>query len=147
MRITTRRREGENFSAKKARDLEPEVRSAGGRARVADGEAWGDLWREHQDQYFREHGPTARVAPTATYAQEPIGPLRMGRTGSEIVERAETIRQANQVAVRNPDQVLATLTRNNATFTERYLDGTWPSSWARREETRRARLLKFAPPS
>ena len=54
--ITTRRIEGEQFAAKKARDLDPEVRRAGGRALVADGEAWGALWREHQNRYFREHG-------------------------------------------------------------------------------------------
>ena len=46
----------------------------------------------------------------------------MRRAGSEIVARAETIRQANQEAARDPAQVLATLTRNNATFTERELD-------------------------
>ena len=120
--ITTRRLEGEQFNAKKARDLDPEVRQAGGRARVADGAAWGELWREHQDAYFREHGLAARVDATATHAQEHIGPVRMRRAGSEIVERAETIRQANQEAARDPAQVLAALTRNNATFTERDLD-------------------------
>ena len=120
--ITTRRLEGEEFSAKKARDLDPEVRSAGGRARVADGAAWGALWGEHQDQYFREYGLDARVDAAATHAQEHIGPVRMRRTGAEIVERAETIREANQEAARDPAQVLAALTRNNATFTERELD-------------------------
>jgi Ti-type conjugative transfer relaxase TraA len=120
--ITTRRLEGETFSAKKARDLDPEVRSAGGRARVADGTAWGEFWRDHQDQYFREHGLAARVDPSATHAQEHIGPVRMRRTGAEIVERAEIIRQANQEAARDPVQVLAALTRNNATFTARDLE-------------------------
>jgi Ti-type conjugative transfer relaxase TraA len=120
--ITTRRIEGDVFAVKKARDLDPEVRLAGGRARVADGAAWGELWREHQDQYFREHGFEVRVDPRATHAQEHIGPVRMRRTGAEIVERAETIRRANQEAARDPVQVLAALTRNNATFTERELD-------------------------
>jgi Ti-type conjugative transfer relaxase TraA len=120
--ITTRRLDGETFNAKKARDLDPEVRLAGGRARVADGAAWGELWREHQDQYFREHGIDARVDARATHAQEHIGPVRMRVTGAEIVERAEIIRQANQAAARDPDQVLATLTRNNATFTAHDLD-------------------------
>jgi Ti-type conjugative transfer relaxase TraA len=120
--ITTRRLDGEQFSAKKARDLDPEVRLAGGRARVADGAAWGELWREHQEQYFREHGIEARVDALATHAQEHIGPVRMRVTGAEIVERAEIIRQANQAAARDPDQVLATLTRNNATFAAHDLD-------------------------
>jgi Ti-type conjugative transfer relaxase TraA len=120
--ITTRRLDRDGLNAKKARDLDPEVRQAGGRARVADGAAWGELWRDHQDQYFREHGLEARVDRIATLSQEHIGPVRMRRTGAEIVERAETIRQANQEAARDPEKVLAALTRNNATFTERDLD-------------------------
>jgi Ti-type conjugative transfer relaxase TraA len=120
--ITTRRLERDGFNAKKARDLEPDVRSAGGRARVADGAVWGELWRDHQDQYFREHGLEVRVDRCASFSQEHIGPVRMRRTGAEIVQRAETIRQANQEAARDPEQVLAALTRNNATFTERDLD-------------------------
>jgi Ti-type conjugative transfer relaxase TraA len=120
--ITTRRLEGEGFSAKKARDLDPEVRRAGGRAVVADGEAWGELWRDHQNRYFAEHGIDARVDPAATHAQQHIGPVRMRKADSAAGERAETLRQANQAAARDPDQVLATLTRNNATFSERDLD-------------------------
>jgi Ti-type conjugative transfer relaxase TraA len=120
--ITTRRIEGTGFAAKKARDLDPEVRRAGGRAVVADGEAWGELWRDHQNRYFVEHGLGIRVDPAATHAQQHIGPVRMRRTGSEIVERAETIRQANEAAARDPEQVLATLTRHNATFSGRDLD-------------------------
>jgi Ti-type conjugative transfer relaxase TraA len=62
------------------------------------------------------------VDPAATHAQEHIGPVRMRKAGAAIVERAETVRQANEAAARDPDQVLATLTRHNATFTERDLD-------------------------
>jgi hypothetical protein len=63
------------------------------------------------------------VDPTATYAAEHIGPVRMRRARSEIVERAERLRQANEMAARDPEQVLATLTRHNAaTFSERDLD-------------------------
>jgi Ti-type conjugative transfer relaxase TraA len=120
--ITTRRIEGTQFAAKKARDLDPEVRHAGGRAVVADGEVWGELWRDHQNRYFVEHGLGIRVDPAATHAQAHIGPVRMRKAGAEIVARAETIRQANEAAARDPAQVLATLTRHNATFSERDLD-------------------------
>ena len=89
---------------------------------VADGEVWGELWRDHQNRYFVEHGLGIRVDPTATHAQQHIGPVRMRKAGSEIVERAETMRQANEAAARDPEQVLATLTRHNATFSERDLD-------------------------
>jgi Ti-type conjugative transfer relaxase TraA len=120
--ITTRRIDGERFSAKKARDLDPEVRRAGGRAVVGEAEAWGALWRDHQNRFFRAHGLDLQVDPTATHAAEHIGPVRMRRAGTDILQRAEAIRQANGDSARDPDQVLATLTRNNATFTERDLD-------------------------
>jgi Ti-type conjugative transfer relaxase TraA len=120
--ITTRRLEGEGFSAKKARDLDPEVRHAGGRAIVADGELWGEVWRDHQNRYFREHGLELTVDPIAAHPGPHIGPVRMRRAGSEIVERAEEIRRANEIAAHDPDQVLATLTRHNATFTARELE-------------------------
>ena len=133
--VTTRRLDRDGLNARKARDLDPEVRSAGGRARVADSAAWGELWREHQDTYFREHGVEARVDPVATHAQEHVGPVRMRRVGAEVVERAEAVREANREAARDPAQVLAALTRNNATFTDRELtrfltkrlgvDGRW----------------------
>jgi Ti-type conjugative transfer relaxase TraA len=120
--ITTRRLDGNGFSAKKARDLDPEVRHAGGRAIVADGELWGEVWRDHQNRYFREHGLELTVDPVATHPGPHIGPVRMRRDGSEIVARAEEIRQANEIAAHDPDQVLQTLTRHNATFTARELD-------------------------
>jgi len=120
--ITTRRINGEEFSAKKARDLDPEVRRSGGRAVVADGEAWGALWRDHQNRHFQEQGLDIRVDPTATHVGRHIGPVRMRKADTGIAERADLLRQANEAAARDPDQVLATLTRHTATFSERDLD-------------------------
>ena len=120
--ITTRRIEGDRFAAKKARDLDPAMRSASGKSFVADGEAWGELWRAHQDRYFREHGLDFRVDATAAYTGEHIGPVRMRRVDSAAAARAEALRRANEDAARDPAQVLAALTRNNATFSERELD-------------------------
>jgi Ti-type conjugative transfer relaxase TraA len=120
--IATRRIEGDRFAAKKARDLDPEVRQAGSRAVVSEGEAWGELWRAHQDRYFQEHGLDVRVDATAAYPGAHIGPVRMRKADSPAVARAEVLRQANEAAARDPEQVLAALTHNNATFTERDLD-------------------------
>ena len=120
--ITTRRVEGDQFAAKKARDLDPEVRKAGARTLVTDAEAWGETWRAHQDRYFQEHGIELRVDATAAHPGEHIGPVRMRKVDSPAVERAEALRAANEEAARDPVQVLAALTRNNATFTERELD-------------------------
>ena len=46
----------------------------------------------------------------------------MRKVDSPAVARAEALRAVNEEAARDPAQVLATLTRNNATFTERELD-------------------------
>jgi Ti-type conjugative transfer relaxase TraA len=120
--ITTRRIEGDRLAAKKARDLDPEVRQAGTRALVTEADVWGELWRAHQDRYFAEHGLELRVDTTALHPGEHIGPVRMRKVDSPAVERAEVLRQSNEAAARDPEQVLAALTRNNATFTERELD-------------------------
>ncbi|MBV8913720.1 MAG: MobA/MobL family protein, partial [Acetobacteraceae bacterium] len=120
--ITTRRIEGDHLAAKKARDLDPEVRTAGGRALVSEAEAWGELWRQHQDRYFAEHGLELRVDVTAAHPGEHIGPVRMRKVDSPAAARAEALRAANEAAARDPEQVLAALTRNNATFSERDLD-------------------------
>jgi Ti-type conjugative transfer relaxase TraA len=120
--ITTRRIEGDRLSATKARDLAPDIRQAGARSFVAEGEEWGALWRAHQDRYFLAHGINVRVDATATHAQEHIGPLRMRAATSEANERAKEIARANAEAARDPSKVLEALTRNNATFSERDLD-------------------------
>jgi Ti-type conjugative transfer relaxase TraA len=128
--ITTRRLEGEVFAAYKARDLDPQMRSGiphlyNGVVKhgfVADAEAWGELWRAHQERYFIEHGLTISVDPIAAHPGTHIGPVRMRQVGSELVERAELLRQANEEAARDPAQVLDILTRNNATFSENDID-------------------------
>ncbi len=120
--ITTRRIEGDHLAARKARDLDPEVRKAGARTLVTDAEAWGETWRAHQDRYFQEHGIGVRVDATAAHPGEHIGPVRMRKVDSPAAARAEALRTANEEAARDPAEVLAALTRNNATFTERELD-------------------------
>ncbi|MHB8284502.1 MAG: AAA family ATPase, partial [Caulobacteraceae bacterium] len=120
--ITTRRVEGDHLSSKKARDLDPEVRQLGARAAVTDGEAWGALWRDHQNRYFAEHGLDVRVDEVSAVPQQHVGPVRMRAPDSAAVERDQEIAKANALAARDPDKVLEVLTRNNATFTERELD-------------------------
>lgn len=120
--ITTRRLGEDGFAAKKARDLDPVVKRGGGRAIVAEGEAWGQLWRDHQNRYFAEQGFDIRVDATSAVPQEHIGPVRMRAADAEANRRAEDIRRANEAAARDPEKVLGVLTRNSATFSERDLD-------------------------
>jgi hypothetical protein len=101
--------EGEDFAAKKARVLDSKVRGAGGRAVVADAEAWRALWRYQQTGIPRARvGLDLRVDSTATHAGQHIGPVRKRKAESGIAERAEVLRQATGAAARDPDQVLAT---------------------------------------
>jgi Ti-type conjugative transfer relaxase TraA len=144
--ITTRRLEGERFSAKKARDLDPAVRTIGGRATVAEGEVWGELWRDHQNRYFREHGLDITVDPIAPYPSPHLGPIRMRTPRAEIIDRAEEIRRANERAAHDPDQVLRALTRNNATFTAREVDRFLGKHLADKDERHRIRAQVFAHP-
>jgi Ti-type conjugative transfer relaxase TraA len=120
--ITTRRVEGEGLAAKKARDLDPTVRMGKGRAVVSEAEAWGATWRDHQNKYFAEHGLDIRVDVTSAVPQEHIGPVRMRAPEAAANARAEEIKRANELAARDPEQVLGVLTRNNATFTKRDVD-------------------------
>ena len=120
--ITTRRLGEDGFAAKKARDLDPVIKRGGGRAIVAEGEAWGQLWRDHQNRYFAEQGLSIRVDATSAVPQEHIGPVRMRAVDAEANHRAELIRKANEQAARDPEQVLAVLTRNQASFSEYDLD-------------------------
>ena len=120
--ITTRRIGGEGFAAKKARDLEPDVRRVAGRAVVSEGEAWGEVWRDLQNRYFAEVGIDVRVDPTGAFAQAHIGPIRMRAEDAQANARADEVARANAKAARDPDQVLLVLTRNSATFTVRDLE-------------------------
>jgi Ti-type conjugative transfer relaxase TraA len=120
--ITTRRLGEEGFAAKKARDLDPVIKRGGGRAIVAEGEAWGVLWRDHQNRYFAEQGFDIRVDATSAVPQEHIGPVRMRAVDAETNIRAEQIRRANEEAARDPEKVLAVLTRNQASFSDYDLD-------------------------
>jgi Ti-type conjugative transfer relaxase TraA len=120
--ITTRRVEGDRLAARKARELEPEVRSLSGKPVVTSGELWGETWRAHQDRYFQEQGLELRVDAADAVAQPHVGPIRMRAPDAEIVAELEATKRANAAAARDPVQVLEVLTRQHATFTERDLD-------------------------
>ena len=95
--ITTRRVEGARLSAHKARDLDPVVRSLGGRSAVTDGARWGELWRVHQDAYFAAHGLEIRVDAIAAVPGRHVGPVRMRVPGSEALVRAEEVTRENRL--------------------------------------------------
>lgn len=115
--VTTRRLGPDGLSRLKARDLDPVVRKVGGRGQVVEGKAWGELWREHQDRYFREQGYDIKVDTNALVSENHVGPQRMrGPSSAAAVEELKARREANREAALNPAFVLDALTRHNATF-------------------------------
>ena len=50
--LTTRRLVGNKFSRTKARDLDPEIKFK----KVQENDAWGEKWRNTQNQYFKDKG-------------------------------------------------------------------------------------------
>ena len=73
-------------------------------------------------------GIALRVDATAAHPGEHIGPVRMRKVDSPAVERAEALRTANEAAARDPEQVLAALTRNKRDVHRAGAGtATWPS--------------------
>jgi Ti-type conjugative transfer relaxase TraA len=120
--ITTRRVGREGLAPNKARDLDPVIRSVGGRSHVVAVEPWGELWALAQNRYFREQGMRVRVDANSVLGQIHVGPHRLRVKDSSIVKQAEERRLANIEAARDPRLVLEALTRYNATFTKADLD-------------------------
>lgn len=117
--ITTRRIIGDAFDTHKARDLDPELRTLkGGQKTVTEGERWGVLWRDAQNRYFEREGLDIRVDEIGVYAQRHEGPVRMRTRPKDAEARAQTTREKNEVAARDPGRILETLTQRRATFTE-----------------------------
>lgn len=117
--ITTRRIEGSAFSTHKARDLDPEVRTMKGKAKiVTEAERWGELWRDYQNSYFERQGLELRVDATGFVGQRHEGPVRLRTVPEQSKARLDEALEANIAAARDPEKLLAKLTEHRATFTE-----------------------------
>ncbi|MCW2247862.1 Ti-type conjugative transfer relaxase TraA [Azospirillum fermentarium] len=117
--ITTRRIEGAALSSAKARDLDPEVRRLkNGKAAVTEAERWGVAWREAQNLYFERMGLDIRVDETGIVPQRHEGPVRLRTVPKAAEARAVRTAADNALAARDPAEIVATLTRRQATFTE-----------------------------
>ena len=117
--VTTRRVEGDQLAANKARDLNPAFRAGrDGRKWIPEAERMGELWAAHQDRYFREHGHNLRVDPAGNIPQIRVGLKR--RPGAPArIQANEIIQRQNREAALDPERVIAALTRTKATFSER----------------------------
>ncbi len=115
--ITTRYVTAEGLG-KKARELNGSF--AYGKTNGED--AWGEQWREHQNAAFERMGLDLRVDETGVVPQIHIGPVRLRREDSILLEDARDRVIQNWDALEEPGAVLAAMTRRQASFTEAELD-------------------------
>lgn len=120
--MTTRRfTKGGDHLGEKARDLDGEVRMGV----LMEAQRWGELWRDFQNQYFRDHGIDLRVDENGIVAQSHLGPVRLRARADAMMQSHLERMSANQNASRDPAKILDHLTERNSVFTredvERYL--------------------------
>jgi Ti-type conjugative transfer relaxase TraA len=114
--VSTRRVEAEGFG-KKARELNPEF----AKGRVSEPDRVGEKWAEFQNRFFHERGIDVVVDPTRLTPDLNAGTSRFVPK-SEIEMQREALAERNREQARDPEKVLAHLTKHEATFTERQLD-------------------------
>jgi Ti-type conjugative transfer relaxase TraA len=112
--VTTRgfSKDGENLATHKARETDPSIRNG----YIKEEQSPGDVWAQLQNAYFKEKGYDLEVESTNLVSQIHMGPVRMRRHLSEVVERADLLKQANEESVRNPDEILKKLTEKSSVF-------------------------------
>jgi hypothetical protein len=104
--VTLRRIEADHFSSHKAADLMPKVRRLPfGKPIVAEGELWGERWRDHQNSYFSGHDKGITVDPVAPVPNEHIGPVRFRAPNDSRIAANEQMRQLNAKIARDPAAV------------------------------------------
>ncbi|MFI5343903.1 MAG: AAA family ATPase [Chlamydiales bacterium] len=104
---------GEEFEDHKARDLVPVVRNGV----VISGPKWGELWRVHQNNYFREKGIDLEVDSKAVTSQIHLGPYRLRARAFGLLEENENLIQQNKEESKKPENILMSLTKNKNVFT------------------------------
>ena len=127
--MTTRRftKSGEHLGDK-ARDLDGEVRGG----ILMEALRWGKLWRDFQNQHFKDNGIDLCVDENGIVAQSHLGPVRL-RARAEAMMQSHLERiSANQNASRDPAKILEHITERSSIFTredvERYLSKHVPVS-------------------
>mgnify|MGYP003645116169 CR=1 FL=1 len=121
--LVTTRRINAGGMGEKARDMN----GLFAKGYVMDGEKWGEVWRDYQNDYFIRQGLDVRVDEISLIPTEHIGPQRL-RTEADVLainrnqERAELASEL----MANPDMILEQLTAQKSSFTvdelNRYID-------------------------
>ena len=114
--ITMRRIEGNRFSAKKARDLNPIFY---GKSQKKLFDYWHHKWRDHQEAYFKEHGIELTV--DADYLVPTRHEGRVRSSENHYLKDDNSLRQQASIeqVMSSSDVTLDYLSSRYATFTEK----------------------------
>jgi len=121
--LITTRRIGPGGMAEKARELN----GLFAKGYVMDGEKWGELWRDYQNEYFLQKGLDVRVDDISLIPMEHIGPERM-RTDADVaaIRRNRAAAELASELMTDPERILEHLTAQKSSFTvddlNRYID-------------------------
>lgn len=116
MLITMRRVEGDHFSLKKARDLNPTFY---GKSQKKLFDYWHHKWREHQEIYFKSHGIELSVDADYLVPTRHEGRVRQGENHYLKDDNALRNHASVEEVMRSPDVTLDHLSSRYATFTEK----------------------------
>ncbi|MBL4832175.1 MAG: AAA family ATPase [Aliivibrio sp.] len=121
--LITTRRINEDGMGEKARDMN----GLFAKGYVMDGEKWGEVWKDYQNDYFLAKGLDVRVDEISLIPTEHIGPERM-RTEADVLainRNSEAAKEAAEMML-DPDMILEQLTAQKSSFSvdelSRYID-------------------------
>lgn len=123
--VTTRRfSECGNFLApKKARDLNPDFKTAKGRSFIIpEEEIIHEKGKRIINNYFEKLGLDNRVDFTRAVAEEHIGPVRMRRIMNEAAERNEIRKLLSLEAISSADGAIDRIVRTQSIFTKKDIE-------------------------
>lgn len=118
--ITTRRLIGDQFDAKKARDLNPcFANSQGKQGFISEQSFWNKAWRQYQNDYFVEHDIDLMVDEDHIISQRHEGRIASYESHYLKEENALNRQIESKIALCEPEAVLNELSSRYAVFTER----------------------------
>lgn len=111
-------KDGESLSIIKARESDPTIR----KGYIKEETTPGEIWSQIQNAYFKEKGIDLTVDQIGIVAQEHMGPVRMRAHLTDIVERSNLLKEANEQSFRNPGEIIRNLTEKSSIFDLKQLD-------------------------
>jgi Ti-type conjugative transfer relaxase TraA len=113
--IPTRRLERNRFSKYKARDLNPVF----AKRFIVEKEYWGELWRDHQNIFFKEQGLDLSVDLNHLISERHAG---LVNTESYLHEENQLISDARAEVALNPEAFIERIAATHSVFTRRDIE-------------------------